>query len=96
MSASSHTTAERIERTVREALAASHVEVIDESWQHAGHAGAAAGGGHYILHVVSPRFDGVPLIDRNRMVFRLFEQEMGREIHALTIKALTPDEWRLR
>jgi len=81
-----------IERTLREQLGADHVEVVDESWKHAGHA-AAGGGGHFIVHVVSARFKGVPLLDRNRMVFRLFEAEMGREIHALAIKALTPEEW---
>ena len=81
-----------IERMLREQLGADHVEVVDESWKHAGHA-AAGGGGHFIVRVVSARFKGVPLLDRNRMVFRLFEAEMGREIHALAIKALTPEEW---
>jgi BolA protein len=93
MSITSQITREKIERKMKEELGARHVEVIDESWKHAGHAGAASGGGHFILQVVSDRFEGVPLLDRNRMVFRLVEEEMGREIHALTIKALTPQEW---
>jgi BolA protein len=89
-------TAEKIERKMKEALGAVHVEVIDESWKHAGHAGAASGGGHFILRVVSERFEGVPLIERNRMVFRALEEEMGSEIHALVINALTPQEWGAR
>ncbi len=78
---------------MREALAASHVEVIDESWKHAGHAGAASGGGHFILRVVSERFEGVPLLERNRLVFGVLKAEMGKDVHALVIKALTPQEW---
>jgi BolA protein len=92
MTGRSDATRQMIERALREQLDAEHVEVIDESWKHAGHA-AAGGGGHFIVRVVSARFGSVPLIDRNRMVFRLFEAEMGREIHALAIKALTPEEW---
>ena len=96
MSAKSKSTVETIERKLREQLEASHVEIIDESWKHAGHAGTKSGGGHFILHVVSDRFEGVGRIDRNRMVFRALEAEMGREIHALVIKALTPKEWESR
>jgi BolA protein len=86
------TMGETIERKMREELAAAYVEVIDESWKHAGHAGAAAGGGHFILCVVSERFEGIPLMDRHRMVFRVLEQEMQGHIHALVITAMTPRE----
>jgi BolA protein len=89
------TTREKIERKMKEHLAATHVEVIDESWKHAGHAGAASGGGHYILRVVSDYFKGVSLLDRNRQVFNLLHEEMKGEIHALTIKAMTLQEWEL-
>jgi BolA protein len=95
MSERSDATRQMIERMLRERLGAERVEVIDESWKHAGHA-AAGGGGHFLVRVISSRFEGVPLIDRNRMVFRLFEAEMGREIHALAITALTPGEWASR
>jgi len=95
MSERSDDTRRLIERVLRERLEAERVEIVDESRKHAGHA-AAGGGGHFVVHVVSTRFEGVPLIDRNRMVFRLFEAKMGREIHALAIKALTPGEWRER
>jgi BolA family transcriptional regulator, general stress-responsive regulator len=92
MTERSDATRQMIEQVLRERLDAERVEVIDESWKHAGHA-AAGGGGHFIVRVVSVRFEGVPPLDRNRMVFRLFEAEMGRDIHALAIKALTPEEW---
>ena len=45
---------ERIESLLRERLSARHVEVIDESHLHAGHAGAAGGAGHFRALVVSP------------------------------------------
>ena len=81
---------------MREALAAVHLEIIDESWKHAGHAGAASGGGHFILLVVSDRFEGVSLLDRNRRVFGVLKDEMQGEIHALAIKAMTSEEWKRR
>jgi BolA protein len=96
MSATSQATQEKIERKMKEDLAAVHLEIIDESWKHAGHAGAAAGGGHFILLVVSDRFEGVSLLDRNRLVFGILKEEMKGEIHALAIKAMTPGEWKRR
>ena len=84
---------EKIERKIRERLTAVYVEVIDESGKHAGHAGAASGGGHFILKVVSDQFKGVSLLDRNRQVFDILCEEMKGEIHALAVKAMTPQEW---
>jgi BolA protein len=83
----------RIEARLREALAATHVQVVDESHRHAGHAGAAAGGGHFRALVVSPRFDGSSPVERQRLVYAALDAEMGTEIHALSLKTLTPKEW---
>ncbi len=85
-------TKEKIERKLKESLSATSLEVIDESWKHAGHAGVASGGGHFLLCVVSEKFRGVSLLDRNRMVFDALKEEMKGEIHALVIKAKTPEE----
>lgn len=89
---SEHTRTKIVER-MAERFKALHTEAIDETWKHAGHAGALAGGGHFILLVVSDHFEGVNLLNRNRMVFEALQHEMGGEIHALSIKALTPAEW---
>ena len=69
-----------------------HIEIIDESHKHAGHAGARDGGGHYVLHIVSARFAGNNTVARHRMIYSALGDLMKREIHALTIQASAPDE----
>jgi BolA protein len=86
------TTKEKIEQTLRQTLAATEVEVEDESALHAGHAGAVSGGGHYRVTVVSPLFVGKPLVARHRMVYDALTAEMQQEIHALALTTLTPDQ----
>lgn len=81
--------------TIRErlsALAPQSVELLDESGRHAGHAGAAAGGSHFKLVIVSSRFAGLDKLQRHRMVYAALGPLMQREIHALAIQALAPDE----
>jgi BolA family transcriptional regulator, general stress-responsive regulator len=80
---------------IRERLAAlepQSIELLDESGRHVGHAGAAAGGSHFRLVIVSPRFAGRDKLSRHRMVFDALGPLMQREIHALAIQALAPDE----
>jgi BolA protein len=86
------TTKEKIETVLRHTLAATEVVVEDESAQHAGHAGAASGGGHYHVRVVSPLFVGKPLVARHRMVYDALATEMKHEIHALALTTLTPSQ----
>lgn len=73
-------------------LAPESLEIIDESASHAGHAGAASGGGHFILHIVADAFRDKTLIQRHRLVYDALGDIMHREIHALSIQAKTPDE----
>ena len=73
-------------------LAPESVSIEDESAQHAGHEGARGGGGHYRLVVVSPRFAGLTLQARHRMVYDALGTLMQGEIHALAIQAYAPDE----
>ena len=83
----------RIEAELRERLSAVHVEVVDESHLHAGHAGARDGGGHFRAVVVSMQFEGKALVQRQRLVYDALESAMGNEIHALSMKTMTPEEW---
>ncbi|MBI2293539.1 MAG: BolA family transcriptional regulator [Betaproteobacteria bacterium] len=84
-------TLELIERRLA-VLSPDSVELIDDSDQHAGHAGAKSGGGHFQLIIVSPLFEGKSPQARHRMVHAALGTLLEREIHALTIKAYTPDE----
>ena len=69
------------------------LELVDESAQHAGHAGAAPGGEtHWRLSIVSPRFAGQPTLARHRMVYQALGELMQNPIHALAITARSPEE----
>ena len=69
------------------------MELADESEQHRGHAGYAAGGGtHWRLSIVSPRFAGKPTVARHRMVYQALGELMQDPIHALAITARSPEE----
>ena len=85
---------ERIEAKLRERLGAVSVDVVDESHLHAGHVGARSGAGHFRALIVSPRFEGLGLIDAQRLVYSALADEMGEEIHALSIRTLTPGQWK--
>lgn len=83
---------ESIEEALRARLVIEHVEIIDDSGRHAGHAGAASGGGHYIVKVVSPDFTGKSLIERHRMVYEALGRRMREDIHALALTTRAPGE----
>ncbi len=73
-------------------LSPSHIDIIDESHLHAGHAGAASGAGHFSVTIVSDKFAGKSAIQRHRMVYLAVDDLMRSEIHALSIKAQVPDD----
>lgn len=64
----------------------------DDSAAHAGHAGAAAGGGHYRLKVISAVFEGRNRVTRHRLVYDCLLDMMHHDIHAIAITALAPSE----
>ena len=84
---------DRLEARLREALDATHVEVVDESHLHAGHAGARDGGGHFRAVIVSEKFEGLNRVRAQQLVFGTVEDWMKREIHALSMKTFTPEGW---
>ena len=85
------TTAERIHQCLA-SLMPENVVLEDESAQHVGHAGAASGGGHFRLTLVSPQFRNLSTLARHRLVYDAMGDLMQCEIHALSITALTPEE----
>jgi BolA protein len=89
------TTAERLERILRETFRPAHLEVRDDSARHAGHAGAA-GGGHYAVTIVSAAFDGRTLLEQHRMVNEALGGLIGREVHALALRTIPASQWSPR
>jgi BolA protein len=84
---------ERIRTTLQEALTPVQLEIVDDSAAHAGHAGAMqSGGGHFSAFIVAEAFDGKTQVQRHQMVYRALGDLMRTDIHALIIKALTPNE----
>ena len=74
-------------------LAPQHLDIIDDSARHRGHAGASQGG-HYRLTIVSTAFAGKPPLARHRLVHQALGDLMQAGIHALSITAATPDEFQ--
>lgn len=83
----------KIEQKLQQALSPESLDVVDDSHKHAGHAGAKGGAGHYDITIVSDMFEGEDTLSRHRMIYKALDDMMPREIHALMIKALTPDEF---
>ena len=71
---------------------ATQLEIIDDSHKHAGHEGAKSGGGHYTMHIISAQFADKPTLSRHRMIYSALGEMMKHDIHALNIKAYTPQE----
>ena len=80
------------DQDLRKAFQIQSLVIDDESHLHAGHAGAASGGGHFKLEIVAPEFKGLNLVARHRAVYAALNRHIPKEIHALTIVALTPEE----
>ena len=74
------------------ALSPSRIEIEDESHKHRGHAGAAGGGGHFRVFIVSNAFEGKGLVARHRLVYDALAHEMTTSVHALALRTLTPGE----
>jgi BolA family transcriptional regulator, general stress-responsive regulator len=85
-----------LEAALRQGFDPVHLVVEDESARHAGHAGAAGGGGHFRAVIVSAAFRGQSPLARQRAVFALLGDAMRTTIHALALQTLTPEEWEAR
>ena len=81
-----------IEARLSASLAPLSLAVRDDSAQHAGHAGASAGG-HYTVTIVSAAFAGKSRVARHRLVYDALADAMQRGIHARAIVAYTPEEF---
>ncbi len=82
---------------IRERLEASlsplQIRIMDESLNHAGHAGAAPGGeSHFRLEIVSHKFDGLSRVARHRLIYEALGNAFDEGLHALKIDAKAPGE----
>ena len=67
------------------------IKIEDEGHLHVGHAGAKSGG-HFKLFIVSKQFNNMSQINRHKLVYKTLDTLLKTEIHALSIRAKTPDE----
>lgn len=80
-----------LERKLIAAFQPSVLNVIDESNQHAGHAGShPLGESHFRVTIVADTFKGKSRVDCHRMVNDVLAQELETRIHALAIEASAP------
>ena len=79
-----------LERRLREVLAPSVLQVLDESADHAGHAGSngTAFGTHFRVRIASPLFAGKTRVQRHRLVYDALQEFMDQGLHALAIEVL--------
>ncbi len=87
-------TSERIDRmtaVLNTRLNPSALNIIDESAQHAGHAGARDGRGHFKLSICTAQFDGLNTLQRHRLVYDVLGDMMQTDIHALSINVIDSD-----
>ncbi|XP_011685528.1 PREDICTED: bolA-like protein DDB_G0274169 isoform X2 [Wasmannia auropunctata] len=84
-----------IESSIRGKLEAAlkplHCVVINESYMHNVPKNSET---HFKVVVVSEKFDKQPLIKRHRMINQLLQAELQGGVHALSIVAKTPEQWK--
>lgn len=73
---------EEIKKLIEQHITCQHIEVLGEDLR------------HYEALVVSPAFDGLMKIKRHRMIYQALGDHMAADIHALSIKAMTPEEYQ--
>ena len=77
-------TSELLESKLREGISdIEYLEIVDES---------GGCGAKFLITIVSPSFQGKPLLQQHRLVHKVIEEER-KSIHALTLKTKTPDQW---
>lgn len=88
---------EAIAEKLKSTLSASEIEIIDNSWQHAGHMAMAnvneASGTHLAIRIISEQFEGLNLIKRHQAVHQVLKEDFAKQLHALELKTYTPQEW---
>jgi len=82
---------EQLRAALERQLSPLSLDIVDDSARHAGHAGAREGG-HFTVNLVSKAFSGRPQLERHRLIYEAVAPLMGRGVHALSIRAHSPEE----
>lgn len=75
---------EEVKARIGSELACEVLEVLDTS---------SGCGRSFEVTIVSADFEGVPLVQRHRRINTLFQAELAAQIHAFTLKTLTPAQY---
>ncbi|MBI2146413.1 BolA family transcriptional regulator [Candidatus Woesearchaeota archaeon] len=78
---------EQLKHKLEKSLPGAIIEITDEDAQHQGH---AAAGKHLALTITHAGFKNLPLVEQHRMIYKILEQEMKEQIHALKISTKVP------
>jgi BolA protein len=82
-----------LQQKLTDGLTPSHLEIVDESHRHHGHAGSnSEGESHFHIEIVSAAFEGKSAVARQRLVYGLLAEELKSRVHALSLSTLTPAE----
>jgi BolA family transcriptional regulator, general stress-responsive regulator len=85
--------AAEISRRLREALAPTHLAVINDGAKHRGHAGDdGSGESHFTVEIEAPQFAGMSRLERQRAVNSALGDLLRERVHALAIRARAPGE----
>lgn len=83
-------TADALRARLQQDLAPTELEVLDESWQHEGHAGAdgTGSGTHFRVRIASPKFAGLAKVAQHRLVYDALRDFTAQGLHALAIEII--------
>ncbi len=88
------TMTETIRTKLAQGLQPSRLDIVNESALHAGHAGDdGSGESHFRVLIVSSFFEGISRVERQRMVHAMLKEEIAHRLHAISIKAVTDEEY---
>lgn len=71
---------QQIKSVIEDGLPCEHVEVTGD-------------GHHFEAVIVSEQFRGKSKVQQHQLVYRALGDRMREEIHALSMRTLTPEEW---
>lgn len=78
-----------IEKKLSVKFTPSHLEVLDESEKHRGHAGSRPGGEtHFRVRITSPQLDSLSRVAQHRAVMETLDTELKSGVHALAIEVV--------